>query len=107
MMMRAFGKTFVAGSSALLPLSMLIPFGPLHALLRAQTATAGATTLESQTAAAPRMSFEVASVRPSKENAPFKAKCRVGRIGCLSPEWGTLRRECWAQQLYHLRLQDY
>jgi hypothetical protein len=94
MMMRAFGKTFVAGSSALLPLSMLIPFGPLHALLRAQTATAGATTLESQTAAAPRMSFEVASVRPAEKTPRLSKMSRWTHWMRLSPEWGTLRRQC-------------
>jgi uncharacterized protein (TIGR03435 family) len=88
MMMRAFGKTFVAGSSALLPLSMLVPFGLLHVLLRAQTATVGAATLESHTAAAPRMSFEVASVRPARENAPFKQNVALDALDAFPPNGG-------------------
>jgi uncharacterized protein (TIGR03435 family) len=88
MMMRAFRKTSVPGSSALLTIAALVPFGLPNVPLDAQSAAARAKAPESQTAANRKMAFDVASVRPSKDDAPFKQNVALDALDAFPPTGG-------------------
>jgi uncharacterized protein (TIGR03435 family) len=78
---RGFGKKFVT-SCAPLTVAMAILFGLPNALLEAQTEAARVV------AAHRKMAFDVASVRPSKDDAPFKENVALDALDAFPPTGG-------------------
>lgn len=83
-----FSRTLVLDSSALLTIVTSILFGLPNAPLRAQTIAARAPAPEWQTAAGRKMTFDVASVRPSRDDAPFKQNVALDALDAFPPTGG-------------------
>jgi hypothetical protein len=81
-MTRASSKTFGLGSFALLAIAASLPFCLPNAPLKAQAvATADR-----------KMAFDVASVRPSKDDAPFKQNIALDASDAFPPTGGLFTR---------------
>jgi len=81
-------RMLVLGSSALVTIALPILFALPSAPLEAQTVAAPEPKPESQMAPGRKMTFDVVSVRPSRDDAPFKQNVALDALDAFPPTGG-------------------